>query len=178
MDNLKLQIEIYDELKFPDPRWIIEQYKKLCDYIESVGGGGEGIEGVSSVLWSHRKWLYKVPYNATDEQLKEWLLHCFWLQEIMPREYTNMFRSDIGLRTLILLLCGVETFYLCDDCRAPLYEDSDPDVSDDNDDWCPWCGDCFNNQTDYKFIVVSKEQPIDSDSLRSNTSEEKVIKDA
>ena len=141
-------------MKFPDPWQVMENYRKLIDFIKETGGGGEGIQGVTSVIYNHKKWLYESDsHDGTEEELKEWLLFCFWLWELLPREHGKTLREDVGLRTLIYILCEEKTFYLCDDCRTPLVA-STVDTDGDENDGCPWCGDCFNDNTNYKFMIV------------------------
>lgn len=157
--NTKIQSRVYKNLKFPDPYWVIQKYKELCGFIEEIPCGGEGIQGKDSTLYSLKKWFHESELHDDDAaELKEWLLYCFWAQEMLPREISKPLEQDIGLRTLNLLLGGVETFYLCDDCRVPLFKEDDPIIIDDEEDGCPWCGDCFNDQTKYAFSVASDKE--------------------
>ena len=133
------------------PKKIHERLKTLIEFIEKTPAGGSGLIAKEEILTSIKSWFDRIEYYCCDkeewEEAKKIIATICTLDKYLPTPILRMIERDVGLKTLVRIAAGCKTFWLCDDCRTPLY------FPEDARDGCYYCGDNMSQNKEHRIVL-------------------------
>jgi hypothetical protein len=115
-------------MRYPQLKTIQRRFDQLMKFMETFNAHNPPQR---NFVWADmRHWHFEICLATEPIKLKEMLI-------LESRTPTNYLRDSPGFQSLLAVMVGARTFWICADCSYPM------NFHDHGSDGCPNCGDTF-----------------------------------